>query len=226
MLPFGFMMMPVLADVLGIVIRFLPIFLFSALIAKLILTVCSGGDNDLRGKWEQAKEKCCSTAHSVRQQIKQACNSTRIPTDVFEKDDSFVIEMDLPGMKKEDIKVEVEENRVTISGERTAEETDHRISSRQFGAFSKTICLPETADMETMMAKYENGVLALIVNKKVEYQNRRKNIVIGFSVCFTLSLCCHSSVILFLASATSYANWFFCIPCVDYQESSTTERAV
>ena len=197
MLPFGFMMMPVIADVVGAFIHFLPIILFSALIAKIILSVCPGCDNDLREKWEHAKEKCCSTAKSVKQQIKETCCSMRLsfnlPIDVFERDNSYVIEMDLPGMKKEDIKVEIEENRVTISGERSKEGAENCISSRLFGTFSKTIALPEAADMETMMAKYENGVLTLIVNKKAEYLNRKKNIVIAFPVCSTPPFSHHQS---------------------------------
>ena len=198
MLPFSFVMMPVIADVIGALIHFLPIILFSALLAKIILSICPGCDNDLREKWEHAKEKCCSTARSVKQQVKETCSAMRcsinLPTDVFERDNSYVIEMDLPGMKKEDIKVEIEENRVTVSGERSKEGAEDRISSRLFGAFSKTIALPEAADMETMMAKYENGVLTLIVNKKVEYQNRKKNIVIAFCVCSTLPLSRHELV--------------------------------
>ena len=197
MLPFGFMMMPVIADVVGVFIHFLPIILFSALLAKIILSVCPGCDNDLREKWEHAKEKCCSTAKSVKQQIKETCCSMRrsfnLPIDVLERDNSYVIEMDLPGMKKEDIKVEIEENRVTISGERSKEGAENCISSRLFGTFSKTIALPEAADMETMMAKYENGVLTLIVNKKAEYLNRKKNIVIAFPVCSTPPFSHHQS---------------------------------
>ena len=190
MMPFGFMMMPLIADILGAFIHFLPVILFSALIAHIILSLWSGGDNELRNKWEHVKEKCCSTAQSVKQQIKQTCSSVNhsyfLPTDFFEKDDSYVIEIDLPGMNKEDIKVEIEENTVTISGERSNEGRENRISSRMFGAFKKTITLPEAADIQTMIAKYENGVLTLIVNKKTEYLNRKKNIVISFSLCFTL----------------------------------------
>ena len=106
--------------------------------------------------------------------------------DVTEKKDSFVVEVDLPGMQKEDIKVEVEENVITISGERPLtrkeeneeeeEEEKTIIRGRHTGKVMKKISLPKSADMETILAKYENGVLVLVVQKKAECMKEKKTV--------------------------------------------------
>ena len=106
--------------------------------------------------------------------------------DVTEKKDSFVVEVDLPGMQKEDIKVEVEENVITVSGERSLarkeeneeeeEEEKTIIRGRHTGKVMKKISLPKSADMETILAKYENGVLVLVVQKKAECMKEKKTV--------------------------------------------------
>ena len=106
--------------------------------------------------------------------------------DVTEKKDSFVVEVDLPGMQKEEIKVEVEESVITISGDRSLahkEEKDEEegeekviIHGRHAGKVMKKISLPNSADMETILAKYENGVLVLVVQKKAECVKEKKTV--------------------------------------------------
>ena len=230
MMPFSIMMMPLIADLFGVFIHFLPAILFAALIAYAITSIWPGTDNQLSQHWEHVKEKCYSTLQSIRQQINQTCSSNYhsnyLPTDLFEKDDSYIIEIDLPGMNKEDIKVEIEDNTVTISGQRTNDGMENRFSSRIFGPFNKTITLPEPADTQTMIAKYENGVLTLIVNKKTEYLNRKKNIVISFSLCFTPPSLHHQSTTSFPLLSTQLPNSFVSTPFIDYQYQSTTQRTL
>lgn len=106
--------------------------------------------------------------------------------DVTEKKDSFVVEVDLPGMKKEEIKVEVEENVIAVSGDRSQackvenneeeEEEKMLVNGRQMGKVVKKISLPKSADMDTILAKYENGVLTLAVQKKAECMKEKKTV--------------------------------------------------
>lgn len=87
-----------------------------------------------------------------------------------EGDYAYHIEVDLPGVKKEDIHVEVKDNRLTISGERKTkeevnEESYHRIES-SYGKFERSFTLPEDIDAENVDASCDNGVLEVVLPKK------------------------------------------------------------
>lgn len=91
-------------------------------------------------------------------------------TDVYEKNDQLVVEMEVPGMRPEDLNISVEGNALTISGERKTE-TDrkegqfHR-TERSWGQFSRSFTLPTTVDPATVEARYDNGVLHVCMTKK------------------------------------------------------------
>jgi HSP20 family protein len=87
--------------------------------------------------------------------------------DVFERDNRLVTKVDLPGMKKEDVKVEVADGRLTISGERKTEAEEKRgdfyRSERQYGSFYRSVPLPEGAKLEDVKAAFSNGVLEVSI---------------------------------------------------------------
>ena len=88
--------------------------------------------------------------------------------DIYETEDDFEITLALPGMRKEDIEINLEGTTLTISGERELQEDEnkkyHRIESR-FGSFKRTLPLPNAIDEENINATYENGVLTITVPK-------------------------------------------------------------
>ncbi len=93
---------------------------------------------------------------------------------------AYHVDADLPGVKKEDIKVNVKGNMITISGERhDKKETDdkegyHRIET-SFGKFERSFTLPEGVDVENITASNEDGVLEVIIPKlKSETKNVKK----------------------------------------------------
>jgi len=97
--------------------------------------------------------------------------------DLVETDEHFVLRADLPGMSEEDVRVELEDSVLTVSGERKAEheqreEGFHRVE-RAFGAFSRTLTLPKGIDPEAISASFDKGVLEVRVPKPQETRPRR-----------------------------------------------------
>lgn len=90
--------------------------------------------------------------------------------DVVEEKDRVLVKADLPGMKEEDIHVEVEDGELTLRGERkketeTKEGKAHRVE-RTYGAFLRSFTLPANVDRTRVAASYKNGVLEVTLPKK------------------------------------------------------------
>ncbi|MEQ6885659.1 Hsp20/alpha crystallin family protein [Salicola sp. Rm-C-2C1-2] len=90
--------------------------------------------------------------------------------DITENNDAFVITAELPGIRKEDVKVSVQDGVLTIQGERSFENTEddsrrHRVE-RFYGHFSRSFTLPENVDDENIKANYRDGVLELTLAKQ------------------------------------------------------------
>jgi len=87
--------------------------------------------------------------------------------DVFQKDDRLVTKIDLPGMKKEDVKVEVTDGYLSISGERKSESEEKKNQfyrcEREYGSFYRTVPLPEGVQPEDIKASFTDGVLEVSV---------------------------------------------------------------
>ena len=112
-----------------------------------------GNDNDLmRGAWSPS-------------------------VDIFENQNEIVLEAELPGMKPEDVNISIENNVLTIHGERKLEKKDesdnfHRVE-RSYGSFTRSFTLPPTVRSENARAEFENGVLRLTLAKREEAKPRR-----------------------------------------------------
>ena len=87
--------------------------------------------------------------------------------DVFEKDNRVVTKVDLPGMKKEDVRVEVTDGYLAISGERKSETEEKEGNvyrcEREYGSFYRAIPLPEGVKLEDVKASFSDGVLEVSV---------------------------------------------------------------
>jgi HSP20 family protein len=91
------------------------------------------------------------------------------PVDIYETDDAFMLKAELPGFTKEDVNIEVHENRLIIRGERKreteAKEDQYHRLERAYGRFERAFWLPTTVDAEHIQASFKNGVLEMRLPK-------------------------------------------------------------
>lgn len=91
------------------------------------------------------------------------------PVNFKETTKDYVVEFDIPGINKEDVKIEIENNRLMVSGERCeqAEDKDsrHYLSETYYGSFMRSFQLPTPVDENKVDAKYDHGVLRVTVPK-------------------------------------------------------------
>ncbi len=91
-------------------------------------------------------------------------------TNILENEKAFEIQLAVPGMKKEDFKMEMEDNVLSVIFEKKAEETEERKEEylrREFDLedFTRSFSIPKTVDVENIKAKYDNGILYITVPK-------------------------------------------------------------
>lgn len=97
--------------------------------------------------------------------------------DVSEEAGEFVITLDLPGIRRDGLDVNLDEGRLTIRGERPPQEgTQLRRSERPHGRFARTFSLPDAIDRHAITADYKDGVLTLRLPKRAEPKERRLKI--------------------------------------------------
>jgi HSP20 family protein len=91
------------------------------------------------------------------------------PVDIYETDDAFMLKAELPGFTKEDVNIEVHENRLIIRGERKreteAKEDQYHRLERAYGRFERAFWLPTTVDAEHIQASFKNGILEMRLPK-------------------------------------------------------------
>jgi HSP20 family protein len=97
--------------------------------------------------------------------------------DLVEADDHLVLKADLPGMSEDDVRIEVRDNVLTVSGERKAGHEEkrsgyHRVE-RAFGSFARTLTLPDGVDVDSIEASFDKGVLEVRIPKPEQRQPRR-----------------------------------------------------
>jgi HSP20 family protein len=97
--------------------------------------------------------------------------------EVYERDNQLVVCVDLPGMKKDDIHVEITDGALVIQGERQQEisntQEGYQRSERSYGSFYRTVPLPDGIDPEQMQASFQDGVLKVTVPLPAQQQKRQ-----------------------------------------------------
>ena len=105
------------------------------------------------------------------------------PVDIYEDEHKVILKLEVPGMKQEDFDIRVENNTLTIRGERKfekeeKEENFHRIE-RRYGSFYRAFTVPNTVDANEVKADYDAGVLAIELTKKPESKPKQIKINAG-----------------------------------------------
>src|SRR5580765_2141068 len=103
--------------------------------------------------------------------------------DIYEDAQKVMLKLEVPGIEEKDLDVRVENNTLTVKGERKfekeeKEENFHRIE-RRYGSFYRAFTLPSTVDTENVKASYNAGVLKLELNKKAEAQPKQIKVNVG-----------------------------------------------
>jgi HSP20 family protein len=100
--------------------------------------------------------------------------------DLLETDEHFVLRADLPGLSQDDVKIELEDNTLTVAGERKSEHEERQEGyyrvERAFGTFSRSLTLPRGVKSDAITARFNNGVLEVRIPKPEEAKPRRISI--------------------------------------------------
>lgn len=117
---------------------------------------------------------CCTTSDSDYR------ISRKSPThDVIENDDEFIVELELAGVKKDDIEINAENGTLTIDAKRNRDnDLKYNRKERYSGKFKRIFNLPDNVDTENICASYVDGILTLTIPKTMEESKKKKQIEI------------------------------------------------
>ena len=103
--------------------------------------------------------------------------------DVYEDEHNVTLKIEVPGIDEKDIDVRIENNVLTVHGERKIEkeekEENYRRVERQYGSFTRTFTLPNTVDTDNVQAQYDKGVLKISLPKKAEAKPKQIKVNVG-----------------------------------------------
>jgi HSP20 family protein len=105
------------------------------------------------------------------------------PVDVYEDEHNVTLKIEVPGIDEKDIDVRIENNTLTVHGERKFEkeekEENYRRVERQYGSFTRTFTLPNMVDQDSVHADYDKGVLKIQLAKKAEAKPKQIKVNVG-----------------------------------------------
>ena len=101
------------------------------------------------------------------------------PHDVIENDDEFIVQMELAGVKKEDVEINTEDGMLTIETERKRDDTlKYKRKEMYGGKYKRSFILPDNTSTEEIKAELSDGILTISIPKTVEEAKKKKQIVI------------------------------------------------
>ena len=136
---------------------------------------------DLRSAQDEMAQMSPMLAHALglhgQQQSSATATAWAPALDISERKDAYLVTVELPGLKPEDLDITMEDGLLTIQGERhfandSSEQKFHRVE-RRYGAFRRSITLPAHVTAEGIQASFEDGVLQILVPKAEEAKPKR-----------------------------------------------------
>src|SRR6185437_974476 len=114
------------------------------------------------------------------------------PVDVYEDEHNVTLKIEVPGIDEKDLDIRVENNTLTVHGERKFEkeekEENYRRVERQYGSFTRNFTLPTTVNSESISADYDKGVLKITLAKKAEAKPKQIKVNVGSAASGTKTL--------------------------------------
>ena len=100
-------------------------------------------------------------------------------SDIYETDSGYMIAMDLPGIDREALEIDIDDNRLVVKGTRAVAESRQHRTERPKGKFLRTYSVPASVDQGKIAAEYKDGVLQISLPKRTEQKPKRIDIKIG-----------------------------------------------
>jgi HSP20 family protein len=141
-------------------------------------------------RWDPFRE-LATLQHRVNRLVRETSGETSLATkgaftpavDVYEDEQGIRLKLEVPGIEEKDLDVRIENNVLTVRGERKFEkeekEENFRRVERRYGSFVRSFTLPTTVDSENVSAEYKNGVLSLQLVKRAEAKPKQIKVNIG-----------------------------------------------
>jgi HSP20 family protein len=117
-------------------------------------------------KWEKELEKFFDVFSNNEHSFAPAC-------EIIDEEKFYSISLDVPGMREDEIDIEVKDNHLHVSGERKTEKNNVLRSEKRYGKFSRMFSLPQNVNFEEISAHFRSGVLELTLPKEEKSQTRK-----------------------------------------------------
>lgn len=104
----------------------------------------------------------------------KGCEGASSPLSVWEEDSKYHVALDVPGMKKEELSLDIQDGHLILTGERhSVEDREYLHNERRYGKFRRIIQLPDWVDPASVNATLDAGVLTIVLDKKPDLQPKR-----------------------------------------------------
>ena len=135
--------------------------------------------------WDRAMTRLFDQFYGVEGPAFSDRMNQYMPLDMIEKENEFIVKADLAGIDPEDVEVTTTHNSLTIKGESRAEKEEsekegrYHLRERRYGAFVRTLTLPDSVDVDQIKAESQNGVLVLHLPKKEKVKPKRVEVKVN-----------------------------------------------
>jgi len=127
--------------------------------------------------FEDATHRRVRNEANVRDDLERA--DWTPPADIYETETSYLIAIDLPGVDRQALEIDIDDNRLTVKGTRVVDESMRQTTERPGGRFLRTFTVPGSVDQSQIGAEYKDGVLQVRLPKRKEQKSQRVEIKVS-----------------------------------------------